>query len=58
MPYKEETLQLAESLQKKYGVTTVTANCEQLKKEDITRILEKVLYEFPVSEFISMCLNG
>ena len=50
MPYKEETLQLAESLQKKYGVTTVTANCEQLKKEDITRILEKVLYEFPVSE--------
>ena len=25
-------------------------SCEQLRKEDITRILEQVLYEFPVSE--------
>ena len=50
MPYKEETLQMAGELQEKYGVTTVTANCEQLRKEDITRILEPVLYEFPVSE--------
>lgn len=50
MPYKEETLQLARSLEEKYGVTVVTANCEQLRKEDISRILEKVLYEFPVSE--------
>lgn len=50
LPYKEETLELAAELQKKYGVTVVTANCEQLRKEDITRILEKVLYEFPVSE--------
>lgn len=50
LPYKEETLKLAGELQEKYGVTTITANCEQLRKEDITRILEKVLYEFPVSE--------
>lgn len=50
MPYKEEALQMAGELQEKYGVTTVTANCEQLRKEDITRILEHVLYEFPVSE--------
>lgn len=50
LPYKEETLELAAELQKKYGVTVVTANCEQLRKEDIIRILEKVLYEFPVSE--------
>ena len=50
MPYKEETLQLAESLQKKYEVTRVTANCEQLKKEDIFHILECVLKEFPVTE--------
>ena len=49
-PYKEETHQLAESLQKKYGVSVVPVNAEQLRKEDITRILEKVLYEFPVSE--------
>lgn len=50
MPYKEETLSLAQDIQNKYQVTTVTANCEQLRKEDISRILEKILYEFPVSE--------
>lgn len=50
MPYKEETLAIAKSIQEKYQVTAVTANCEQLKKEDITRILEKILYEFPISE--------
>ncbi|MDC7288840.1 stage IV sporulation protein A [Blautia schinkii] len=50
MPYKEETLSLAQDIQDKYQVTTVTANCEQLRKEDISRILEKILYEFPVSE--------
>ena len=49
-PYKEETLKLAKDLQEKYGVTVITANCEQLRKEDITRILENILYEFPVSE--------
>ena len=50
MPYKEETLQLAESLQKKIRSNNGHSNCEQLKKEDITGILEKVLYEFPVRE--------
>ena len=50
MPYREETLSMARELQEKYGVTVVTANCEQLRKEDIARILESVLYEFPVSE--------
>lgn len=49
-PYKEETLTLARDLQQKYQVTTMTANCEQLRKEDIPRILENILYEFPVSE--------
>ena len=50
MPYKEETLAIARNIQEKYQVAAMTANCEQLKKEDITRILEKILYEFPVSE--------
>lgn len=50
LPYKEETLKLAQELQKKYGVTAITANCEQLRREDITRILENILYEFPVSQ--------
>ena len=50
IPYKEETRKLSDSLEKKYGVTVVSVNCEQLKKEDITRLLEKILYEFPISE--------
>ena len=28
----------------------MTANCEQLRREDVVRILEKVLYEFPVCQ--------
>ena len=49
-PYQEETQKLAAVLQEKYQVTVTTANCEQLRRDDITRILEKILYEFPVSE--------
>ena len=49
-PYKEETQDLVRSLQEKYGVITMAANCEQLRKEDVTKILSNVLYEFPVTE--------
>ncbi len=28
----------------------MAANCEQLRKEDVTRILSNMLYEFPVRE--------
>ena len=50
MPYKEETQELVKTLQQKYGVTTMAVNCEQLRKEDIMKILSNILYEFPVSE--------
>ena len=49
-PYSEETIRLAGEMEEKYGVSVMPVNCEQLKKEDITRILEKVLKEFPVTE--------
>ena len=26
----------------------ISVNCEQLRNDDVTRILEKVLYEFPI----------
>lgn len=48
-PYSEETRQLVEDIGKKYQVTAMSVNCEQLKKEDIHMIMEKVLYEFPIS---------
>ena len=47
-PYKEETLNLAEELKKKYQAGVLSVNCEQLRKEYVSRILEKILYEFPV----------
>ena len=47
-PYGEETERLAKSLQEKYGTTVIPVSCEQLRREDIIKILESVLYEFPV----------
>ena len=28
----------------------MSVNCEQLRREDITKILEKILYEFPIRQ--------
>lgn len=50
MPYKEKAMKTAAEIQEKYGVPVLTANCDQLRKEDIHRILEMILYEFPVRE--------
>lgn len=49
-PYSEDTAALAREMENQYGVTVLPVNCEQLKREDINRILEKVLREFPVTE--------
>ena len=48
-PYSEEAKGVADEISQKYGVLAMPVNCEQLKKEDINRILENVLYEFPLS---------
>ena len=48
-PYSEETKKLVAEISDQYDVSTVAVNCEQLKKEDINMLLEKVLYEFPIS---------
>ncbi len=48
-PYSEETKRLAREMSEKYQVSVLPVNCEQLKKEDIIRILEQLLYEFPLS---------
>jgi len=47
-PYSDETKQLAETLNEKYQTRVLPVNCEQLRKEDITKILETILYEFPI----------
>jgi len=48
-PYSDDTIGLAEALKAKYGVHVLPVNCEQLRKEDIYRILETLLLEFPLT---------
>lgn len=47
-PYKEETKQLAEAMTRKYKVSVLPMNCMQMKKEDILRIMNEALEEFPI----------
>ena len=49
-PFSNETMALASQMENDYGVSVVPANCAQLKKGEITQILEKVLMEFPLKE--------
>lgn len=49
-PYSESTGLLATEISNKYNVTTMPVNCEQLKKDDINRIMTNILSVFPVSE--------
>ena len=49
-PYSDGTARLAKEMSSNYGVSVLPVNCEQLKKDDIYHILEKVLKEFPVTQ--------
>lgn len=49
-PFNAETEDLRLSLSEKYSVPVISVNCAQLKSEDITSILEGILYEFPIRE--------
>lgn len=48
-PYAEATQKLAQSLEEKYQVTVLAVNCVQLREEDIHKIMQNVLLEFPIS---------
>ena len=49
-PYSDDAKKVAEEIRKSYGVMAVPVNCEQLKEEDIHKIMELILQAFPVSE--------
>ncbi|HHV95447.1 MAG TPA: stage IV sporulation protein A [Clostridiaceae bacterium] len=49
-PYANETIRLKEELEEKYGVPVVNVNVAQMRIEDINNIMERVLFEFPISE--------
>lgn len=48
-PYSDECISMAQELSEKYAVSVLPMNCLQLKKDDIYKILESILYEFPVA---------
>ena len=49
-PYSKETSRLAADMTEKYDVSVMPVNCDQLKQEDVNRIFESILKEFPVKE--------
>lgn len=49
-PYSDETIALADEISTKNRVPVMPINCAQLKKEDITRIMETILSEFPITK--------
>jgi stage IV sporulation protein A len=53
-PYAPETEELRKELSDRHKVPVVAFNCAQLKDEDINKIMETILYEFPTVE---VCFN-
>ncbi len=49
-PNSEECKTLAGKLSEKYNVTVLPVNCAMLNERDISDIMEKVLFEFPLTE--------
>lgn len=49
-PYGKEAEEAVAEIKEKYGVSVMAVNCEQLKEEDIHKMMEEILFEFPVSE--------
>lgn len=56
-PNLDSTIALRESLEEKYQVSVVVVDCLHMEIEDVEKIFEKILLEFPVKE-ISINLPG
>ena len=53
-PQSAEAISLCQSMSAKYDVPVIPVNCLELDEDEINAILERVLYEFPVT---SIALN-
>lgn len=49
-PNGERTISLKNEMEAKYDCTVLPVNCAELSVSDINEIIEKILFEFPVSE--------
>ena len=44
------SIAVVKEIEENYHVSALAVNCEQLRREDVGQILEKVLYEFPLGQ--------
>ncbi len=51
-PNSNESVIMCKDLKKRYDAPVVPIDCANLKQTDIEQILEKILYEFPVTEIV------
>lgn len=49
-PKSESTVKLAASLEVKYSVSVIPVNCIEMTEDEITEVLRRLLYEFPLTE--------
>ncbi len=49
-PASQEVARLADSLASQYGVPVHAVNVQQMRLEDLNRLLESLLFEFPIRE--------
>ena len=49
-PNSDPAKELHDSMERKYGVPVMNVNCIDLEEEDIRKIIERVLFEFPIKE--------
>mgnify|MGYP005785761063 CR=1 FL=1 len=49
-PYSADTSDLMQEMTEKYQAPVIPVNCEQMKMEDIQKILQQVIYEFPLAK--------
>ena len=49
-PYGERARQVCANLESGFGIHAVPVNCQELREDDLHKILTEVLYEFPVRE--------
>lgn len=50
VPQRQETRDLARSLEAKYDVPVIAANCQKMGTEEFDEIFQKLIYQFPAAE--------
>ncbi|NLK00616.1 MAG: stage IV sporulation protein A [Clostridia bacterium] len=49
-PHRQDTIELANSMEEEYDIPVIPVDCQLMEEGDILNILEEALYEFPVTE--------